>query len=138
MFVVSMLFVSPSVSFAAPEVLNIKASLKGRNVVVTYDLQHSESVGIALFCSNNDKFVKASHVTGHVGKFVIPGKQRMIVWEYQDDSVTKQELLNSTLNVVPETAPEVEVKTNPSKRDGKLVIPSSKPDRLKNPTVAAP
>jgi hypothetical protein len=69
-------------------VRNLKASMRGGTVVVTYDLEAASPVPVRLTVSDDDGrtyTLNVGHVTGDVGERVAPGENRRIVWSVKKD-----------------------------------------------------
>ncbi|MFN3403986.1 MAG: GPI anchored serine-threonine rich family protein [Cytophagaceae bacterium] len=83
----SLLILGYNSSFSQ-KIQNVKAEVHGDNIVVTYDLIHTEvnqDFKISLY-SSKDQFTTAlKYVSGDVGSGVKPGKNKKIVWSAREE-----------------------------------------------------
>ena len=67
---------------------NVKASLEGENMVITYDLLNgtaTEKFAVSLRSSHNNFSSALARLSGDVGESILPGKGKRVVWALKNE-----------------------------------------------------
>ncbi len=74
-------FVFSALCLCAENATNIRVRQEGTNIIVTYDLSKKSVVDLLMACGDSTEFIILKVVTGDVGKGVLAGTDRQIVWK---------------------------------------------------------
>ena len=80
-YIVLFLFVISALSIWAENASNVRVRQEGMNIVVTYDLKDKSSVRLLMASGTSNEYVELTAVSGDVGKTVLPGNGREIIWD---------------------------------------------------------
>ena len=80
-YLVLFLLMLLSFTLMAENVTNVRVRQEGKSIVVTYDLSKSSVVRLLMTSSTSYQYTELKAVSGNVGKGVLAGKGREIVWK---------------------------------------------------------
>lgn len=75
-----LLLIFSGVIMAEENATNIRVRQEGKNIVIVYDLSKKSMVRVLMASGNSSYFIELKAVTGNVGKGVLAGPSRKIVW----------------------------------------------------------
>ena len=74
------LFLSVALVTFAEGVTNVRAQQKGEQIIITYDLKKTSYVRAYIAIGQSNQYTELNDMTGNVGKGVLCGTNRSIVW----------------------------------------------------------
>lgn len=79
-FIISLLLIF-ALPIMAENVTNVRVRQEGKAMVITYDLNHHADIRLLMIHDGLNNFIELKNTKGDVGKGILSGKDRSIIWE---------------------------------------------------------
>lgn len=84
-YIILLLILLSAITSFAENATNVRVRQEGKNIVITYDLKQKSIVRIGMATGNSTEFKELKAVSGDVGKGVLPGTNKQIVFRPLDE-----------------------------------------------------
>ena len=80
-YIILLISLFSALSSVAQNASNVRVRQEGKSIVITYDLSKKSIVQVLMASGDSDQYVALRAVTGDVGKNVLAGLERKVVWQ---------------------------------------------------------